>query len=51
MLLSKITDTGFYSGAEDWLNVAAGAYNATATMPSSDAGWIGIIAAFAGAPQ
>lgn len=42
----ELTDVNFYTGSEDRLNVAAGTYNATATLPSSDAGWVGIIAAF-----
>ena len=42
----QLTDVNFYTGAEDQLNVAAGTYNATATMPTSDAGWIGIVASF-----
>lgn len=42
----QLTDANFYTGAEDRRNLSAGTYNATATMPSADAGWIGIIAAF-----
>jgi hypothetical protein len=42
----ELSDAGFYAGAEDQFNVPAGAHLATAVLPSSDAGWIGIIAAF-----
>lgn len=42
----RLTDTNFYAGTEDRTNVAAGTYNATATMPSTDAGWIAVIASF-----
>lgn len=42
----ELTDAGFYTGAEDQFNVPAGSHQATAVLPSSDAGGIGIIAAF-----
>jgi hypothetical protein len=40
------TDSPFYSGSEDQSVLRVGSYQGTATLPSTDNSWVGIIAAF-----